>query len=57
MSVGGEASVRTYFPYTLLAESGRLTPIPMEFYPLEQINEVAQKLKAGQIKGRAVIVP
>lgn len=40
-----------------LAESGRLTPIPMEFYPLEQINEVAQKLKAGQIKGRAVIVP
>lgn len=40
-----------------LAESGRLTPIPTEFYPLEQINAVAQKLKAGQIKGRAVIVP
>lgn len=40
-----------------LAESGRLSLIPMEFFPLEQINEVAQKLKAGAIAGRAVITP
>lgn len=40
-----------------LVESGRVSPIPLEFYPLEAINEVAAKLKAGQIKGRAVITP
>lgn len=40
-----------------LVESGRVSPIPMEFYPLESINEVYTKLKAGQIAGRAVITP
>lgn len=40
-----------------LVESGRVSPIPVEFYPLEQINEVYTKLKAGQIAGRAVITP
>lgn len=40
-----------------LAEAGRLTPIALEFYPLEQINEVYRKLKEGKVSGRAVIVP
>ncbi len=40
-----------------LAESRRLSLIPMEFFPLEQINEVYRKLKAGEIAGRAVITP
>lgn len=40
-----------------LAESGKLSLIPLEFYPLEAINEVYARLKAGQITGRAVITP
>ncbi|MCS7312719.1 MAG: NAD(P)-dependent alcohol dehydrogenase [Acidobacteria bacterium] len=40
-----------------LAEAGLLTPIDLEFYPLEAIHEVYARLKAGKIQGRAVIVP
>jgi propanol-preferring alcohol dehydrogenase len=40
-----------------LAESGRLTTIPIELAPLEGINEVYARLKRGQIAGRAVITP
>jgi propanol-preferring alcohol dehydrogenase len=40
-----------------LVESGRLTPIATEFAPLERINEVYARLKAGQVPGRAVITP
>lgn len=40
-----------------LAEGGRLTPISLEFYPLDQINEVYRRLKEGKVAGRAVIVP
>jgi propanol-preferring alcohol dehydrogenase len=40
-----------------LAESGTLTPIPTEFAPLERINDVYARLKAGKIAGRAVITP
>jgi propanol-preferring alcohol dehydrogenase len=40
-----------------LAESGRLTTIPIEVAPLEQINDVYRRLKNGEIEGRAVIVP
>ena len=40
-----------------LAEAGRLTPISLEFYPLDQINEVYRRLKEGKVAGRAVIVP
>ena len=38
-----------------LAESGRLTPIPLEFWPLDRINEVYERVKHGQVAGRAVI--
>ena len=40
-----------------LAESGMLTPIELEFAPLEAINEVSEALKLGKIHGRAVITP
>lgn len=40
-----------------LAESGRLTPIPIETAPLDAINTVRERLKRGQIVGRAVITP
>lgn len=40
-----------------LAESGRLSPIPLEFEPLERINEVYTRVKNGQVAGRVVIRP
>jgi alcohol dehydrogenase, propanol-preferring len=40
-----------------LAESGRLTTIPIELAPLEQINDVYARLKRGDVQGRAVITP
>ena len=40
-----------------LAESGRLTSIPIEEAPLERINDVYARLKRGEIRGRAVITP
>jgi Ca2+-transporting ATPase len=40
-----------------LAESGRLTTIPIEAAPLHDINDVCRRLKSGEIAGRAVIAP
>jgi propanol-preferring alcohol dehydrogenase len=40
-----------------MADDGRLTPIPLEFEPLERVNDVHHRLEKGQIKGRAVITP
>ena len=40
-----------------LAESGRLTTIPIEISPLDSINDVYRRLKQGDIAGRAVIAP
>jgi len=40
-----------------LADSGRLTPIELEFESLDRINAVYENLKAGKIAGRAVITP
>jgi propanol-preferring alcohol dehydrogenase len=40
-----------------LAESGRLSPIPLEFEPLDRINEVYARVKKGQVGGRVVITP
>ena len=40
-----------------LAESGRLSRIPVETSPLSRINEVYTRLKQGLIAGRAVITP
>jgi len=40
-----------------LAESGRLTSIPIEVAPLDRINDVYGRLKRGDVRGRAVIQP
>jgi propanol-preferring alcohol dehydrogenase len=40
-----------------LAESGRLQPIALEYSPLDQINGVYERLKRGEVNGRAVITP
>lgn len=40
-----------------LAESGRLSPIPLELAPLQDINDVYARLKRGGVRGRAVITP
>jgi len=40
-----------------LAESGRPSPIPLEFEPLDRINDVYARMKKRQIAGRAVIQP
>lgn len=40
-----------------LVESGRLSTIPVELFPLEAIHDVYARLKRGEIAGRAVIMP
>jgi propanol-preferring alcohol dehydrogenase len=50
-------SVKELREVIALAESGRLTTIPIEVAPLEQVNDVYTRLKKGEIEGRAVIVP
>ena len=40
-----------------MAESGVLRPIPIEFAPLERINDVYQRLKQGDVRGRVVMTP
>jgi alcohol dehydrogenase, propanol-preferring len=40
-----------------LADTGRLTSIPLEFSPLESINDVYDRLHKGRVRGRAVITP
>lgn len=40
-----------------LAESGRLTSIPLEFAPLSRINDVYTRVKRRDVAGRVVITP
>jgi propanol-preferring alcohol dehydrogenase len=40
-----------------LAESGRLSSIPLEFAPLARINDVYARVKSGQVAGRVVVRP
>lgn len=40
-----------------MADDGRLTSIPLEFEPLERVNDVYHRLEQGHIRGRAVITP
>ena len=40
-----------------LAECGRLTPIELEFVPLDEIQHAYEMLKAGKVAGRIVIMP
>jgi propanol-preferring alcohol dehydrogenase len=40
-----------------MADDGRLTPIPLEFEPLDHINHVYERVKGGRVEGRAVLTP
>ena len=57
VSVSWWGNIRELRGVLSLAESGRLTPIPLEFSPLAKINDVCQRVKHGQVAGRAVITP
>jgi alcohol dehydrogenase, propanol-preferring len=57
VSVSWWGNIRELREVLVLAESGRLTPIPLEFWPLDKINEVYERVKHGQVAGRAVITP
>jgi alcohol dehydrogenase, propanol-preferring len=57
VSVSWWGNIRELREVLALAESGRLTPIPLEFWPLDKINEVYERVKRGQVAGRAVIAP
>jgi propanol-preferring alcohol dehydrogenase len=57
VSVSWWGNIRELREVLALAESGRLTPIPLEFWPLDKINDVYERVKRGQVAGRAVIAP
>jgi alcohol dehydrogenase, propanol-preferring len=57
VSVSWWGNIRELREVLALAESGRLTPIPLEFWPLDRINEVYERVKHGQVAGRAVLTP
>ena len=57
VSVSWWGNIRELREVLALAESGRLTPIPLEFWPLDKINDVYERVKHGQVAGRAVITP
>ena len=40
-----------------LAREGAIAPVVTGSYPLEQANEVLEKLGRGEIRGRAVLTP
>jgi propanol-preferring alcohol dehydrogenase len=56
-SVSWWGNIRELREVLSLAETGRLTPIPLEFWPLEKVNFVYERLKRGEVAGRAVITP
>lgn len=56
-SVSCWANIRELREVLTLAERGRLTPIPLEFWPLEKIDAVYERVKHGQVTGRAVLTP
>lgn len=57
VSVSWWGNIRELREVLALAESGRLTPIPWEFWPLAKINDVYERVKHGQVAGLAVITP
>ena len=57
LSVSWWGNIRELPDVLALAESGRLTSIPLEFWPLAKINDVYERVKHGQVAGRAVITP
>lgn len=56
-SVSWWGNIRELREVVHLVETGRLTPIPLEFWPLEKINEVYDRVRRGEVAGRAVLTP
>lgn len=56
-SVSYSGNIREFREVMDMADDGRLTPIPLEFEPLERINDAHHRLETGQIRRRAVITP
>ena len=50
-------SIKELHEVIALGESGMLTPIALDFEPLDRINAVYENLKAGKVGGRVVITP
>jgi 2-desacetyl-2-hydroxyethyl bacteriochlorophyllide A dehydrogenase len=40
-----------------LVEEGKLTPVVTQRYKLEEVDQVFERLRAGEIMGRAVVIP
>ena len=57
MSVSWWGNIRELREVLSMSESGRLTPIPLEFWPLAKNNDAYERVKHGQVAGRAVITP
>ncbi len=57
VSVSWWGNIRELREVIALVESGRLTPIPLEFWPLDKINDVYDRVKRGEVAGRAVLTP
>ena len=57
VSVSWWGNIRELREVIVLVESGRLTPIPLEFWPLDKINDVYDRVKRGEVAGRAVLTP
>jgi D-arabinose 1-dehydrogenase-like Zn-dependent alcohol dehydrogenase len=41
----------------VLVASGKVPPVPISAYPLDEANAVLESLKAGRVIGRAVLTP
>ena len=52
VSVSWWDNIRELREVLAMAESGRLTPIPLELWPLAKINDVYERVKHGQVVGR-----
>jgi propanol-preferring alcohol dehydrogenase len=57
VSVSWWGNIRELREVIALVESGRLTSIPLQFWPLSEINEVYDRVKRGEVAGRAVVTP
>ena len=57
VSVSWWGNIREFREALALADSGRLTPLPLEFWPLDEIHAVYDRVKHGQVADRAVITP
>jgi propanol-preferring alcohol dehydrogenase len=57
VSVSWWGNIRELREVIALVESGRLTPIPLEFWPLDKINDVYDRVKRCEVAGRAVLTP